>query len=341
MAGLQRSNRPFFVPIRLSMKKISLLTSLLFPAAALLAQPDKKMVDEAKSSKKIEADTSKKGEWKIGGSLLVNFSQQNSSYWIGATEDFAMTLGGAANLYANQVCNGHYWDNTLKTNYGLVRNKSQGRRKTSDFIDLYSKYGHYINNSHTLAIAGILNARSQFTNGYDYSDSIKRRTSGFFAPANVLITPGLEWRPASYFNLFASPAAARWVIVSNRPYSYSYPGGIRPDGSQQQPISKAYGVDPAQKVDIQFGAFASASFNKDIIKNVNYTSRLDFYSDYLHNPQCVDVFWTNALLFKVNKWLGLSYSWNLAYDDDYRPAGQSGPRTQFLGTFGAGITGKF
>jgi hypothetical protein len=94
-------------------------------------------------------------------------------------------------------------------------------------------------------------------------------------------------------------------------------------------------------VDAQFGAFLSAKFDKEILKNVAYTSRLDFYSNYRRNPENIDIFWTNSLLFKVNKLLTLSYNWNIAYDDDYIPEGESGPRTQFLGTFGIGLSAKF
>jgi hypothetical protein len=102
-----------------------------------------------------------------------------------------------------------------------------------------------------------------------------------------------------------------------------------------------YGVDPVRKVDFQVGAFISANFTKEILKNVSYTSRLDLYSNYLDKPQNIDVFWTNNLLFKVNNWLGITYQWNIAYDDNYSPIGKNGPRTQFLGNLGIGVKGKF
>jgi hypothetical protein len=225
--------------------------------------------------------------------------------------------------------------------YAFTNNQSQGFIKTSDFWDLYSKYGRDISKKGDMYLAFIGSFRSQFTDGFNYDLDPRRRTSGFFAPAIILLTPGFEWRPNKYFSLFASPIGARWVIVSNDPYSYSFPGGIRPDGSQESPISLLYGVDPEKKVDAQFGAFVSAKFKKEVIKNVTYSSRLDLFSNYLNNPENIDIFWTNNLIFKVNKWLALSYLWNVAYDDDFVPEGVAGPRTQFLGTFGIGLAGKF
>jgi hypothetical protein len=317
------------------------LLMAVLSSTTLFAQPDKKMVDEVLTDKKLAADTSKKDPWKFGGTLALNLNQQTSSYWIGSSEDFAFTVGATADLYGNMEKGRSHWDNTLKMAYGFQENESQGSRKTSDFIDLYSKYGVSINDSGTLAFSVLANIRTQFTDGYDYDQTPKRRTSGFFAPANILLTPGIDWRPKKYFSLFFSPAAAKWILVTNEPYSYVYQGGIKPDGTQEQPISEIYGVDPVRKVDFQFGAFLSASFNKELLKNVVYSSRLDLYANYLRNPGNIDVFWTNTLAFKLNKWLAITYQWNVAYDDDYVPTGESGPRTQFLGILGIGVTAKF
>ncbi len=314
---------------------------LLFPAAgtnSLWAQKTAtQLVDEQTKSKAIAADTSKKKPWKIGGAITFNLTQQNSAYWIGVQESFALNVGLATDIYANRSWKRGTWDNTFKASYAYQNNQTQGLRKTADFFDLYSKYGRWLNSRNTLQASLIFNLRSQFSDGYDYNKTPRRRVSDFFAPANILLTPGLDWRPAKYFSLFFSPIAARWVVVSNDPYSYS----TNPPPPGEKPLAELYGVNPEEKVDAQFGAFLSAKFDKEILKNVAYTSRLDFYSNYRRNPENIDIFWTNSLLFKVNKLLTLSYNWNIAYDDDYIPEGESGPRTQFLGTFGIGLSAKF
>ncbi len=321
----------------------AVLPSLLFFQTLSSAgqQNITKTIDEAVASKEMAADTSKKGPWKVGGIIALNLSQQNSAYWVGANEKFALNVGSSADLYANYAMKRNTWGNTLKMSYAFTHTESQGVRKTSDFIDLYTKYGRDVSKKGKTFVALIGNFRSQFTDGYDYSLDPRRRTSDFMAPATILLTPGLEWRPSKHFSFFASPVGARWVVVSNDPYSYSYPGGIRPDGSKEDPISELYGVDPEEKIDGQFGAFVSAKFDKEVVKNVVYTSRLDLFSNYLNEPQNIDIYWTNNLIFKVNKWLVLSYQWNIAYDDDFIPEGVKGPRTQYLGTFGIGVATKF
>lgn len=78
----------------------------------------------------------------------------------------------------------------------------------------------------------------------------------------------------------------------------------------------AYGVDPGNKSKNEIGAFLSADFNKEIAKNVVYKSRLDAFSNYKSNPQNVDIFWTNVLALKVNKYLSANVVLDLLYDDD-------------------------
>jgi len=318
-----------------------ILIPVSFLVLGVQAQEIRKKVDEQLVNKEIAADTSKKSKIKLGGIVGVSLNQQNSSYWVGANEKFALNVGLSADLYANAALKKGNWNNTLKMNYAWVNNQSQGLRKTSDFIDLFSKYGRRLHKDGKLSLSAIGNLRTQFSNGYDYELTPRRRTSGFFAPATILFTPGLEWKPTGKFSLFMSPLAARWVIVSNDPYSYSFPNGIKPDGTREKPIAELYGVDPEKKSEGQFGAFISANLKTELVKNVSYSSRLDLYSNYLSNPQNIDLFWTNSLVLKVNKWLGVSYQFNLAYDDDFRPEGESGPRMQFLGILAIGVTSNF
>src|ERR1700733_14223059 len=111
------------------MKKAAMLMLSIASATILFAQPNKKMADDALASKKMEADTAKKGAWKKGGIIAINLNQQTSSYWIGATEKYSLNLGASADLYANMARKKNTWDNTLKLNYAFQNTQSQGERK--------------------------------------------------------------------------------------------------------------------------------------------------------------------------------------------------------------------
>ena len=55
-----------------------------------------------------------------------------------------------------------------------------------------------------------------------------------------------------------------------------------------------------------------AHFREDI----SYTMRLDLFSNFLNNPENIDVYSDHVLMLKINPWLTTSISATLIYDDD-------------------------
>lgn len=295
------------------------------------------------------ADTSKKPNkngWITGGLISINLAQVSNSNWIASGGDkFSMTVASSFNLYANRKWKRNTWENALDVQYGIVNTTTLGLRKVNDRLDFISKYGYLPAKWKKVSISSLVQLRSQLANGFEYDymgTTTKRRNSGFFAPAYITLAPvGLDWKPNSWFSLFGSPAVARWTIASNDPYSYASPTGNF-NGKRETPLATLYGVDTLHPVRGEFGAFVTATFKKDIMKNVNYYSKLDLYSNYLKNPQNVDVFWTNQFKLKVNKWIQVSYTIDMLYDDDVknpvRPTRANG--LQLLSTLGVGFAAK-
>ena len=291
----------------------------------------------------------KKG-WIRGGLLNLNLTQVSNSNWIAAGGDkFSLSVATSLNLYATKKWDRKKWENVLDINYALINTTSLGVRKVNDRLDFISKYSYEPKNWKNLSVASLLQLRSQLTSGYEYDyfgTTVKRRNSGLFAPAYITVAPiGLDWHPMEWFSVFASPVVARWTIVSNDPYSYVSPNGVF-NGKPETPLAELYGVDPARKNKGEFGAFITATFKKDIATNVNYYSKIDLYSNYLKNWQNVDLFWTNQIKMKVNKWLQVSYTLDLLYDDDVKQK-QTDPNTspksvglQVLSTLGVGFAVK-
>jgi hypothetical protein len=73
---------------------------------------------------------------------------------------------------------------------------------------------------------------------------------------------------------------------------------------------------------------------------VNFQSKFELFSDYLKNPQNVDVDWQNLFTMKINDWLATGVTAHLIYDDDIKITdknGETGPRTQFKEMFVLGL----
>lgn len=280
--------------------------------------------------------------WTTEGMFSFNVGHGGSRNWAAGSERFS--LQGAANLnyQANRTWRKNIWENNWDLSYALVNTNKLGFRKTDDKIDFTSWFRHSISSNNKVGVGAWFNLRSQFHHAYDYSETPKRRISGLMAPGYLTLGPGIDVRP-KLFELFVSPLAARLILFTNRPYSFNYQGGIKPDGSREIPLSWHYNVDPERKVRFELGGLVSAKFKKDIAKNVSYRTRVDVFSNYVDDPQNFDIFWNNMFYMKVNKWLNVNYSFDLIYDDDVRLFGPTKNKsaTQLRSQLGVGFAAKF
>lgn len=343
------------------MKKLVIAHILLGYCIATLAQDPTIKEIQKEVERKLERDTV--SGWRKGGVISLNIGQGSSHNWAAGAEKFSFSTASAVSVFVNRTEGKYYWNNMLDLGYAIVNTHSQGSRKTDDRIDFYTKAGRDISN--TVSLAGVVNFRTQFTKGYSYDYLVKgqrRVTSLFLAPAYLIVAPGIDWHPRAYFSLFFSPVSLRMVIVANDPKSYYYPGGVIPTGGFEVPLSVLYGVDPESKVRTEVGGFLSANFNKEVVKNVSYKSRLDLYSNYLQSsrfvvtgpdqideskiassPEKIDIFWSNLIAMKVNKFLIVTYNFDLIYDDDVRQFGpnRTSAGTQLRSLLAVGFSVKF
>ena len=284
-----------------------------------------------------------KNGWKSGGLLSVNVGQGGSRNWAAGSERFSLQGAAALNYWANRDWRKNLWETTVDLSYAVINTNSLGVRKTDDKIDVVSMFRHGVGKNKVVGIGAWFNMRTQFHDGFDHKETPKKRISGIMAPGYLTLAPGFDIRTAkSCWSLFVSPAASRLIVFTNRPYSFNYQGGVKPDGTQEVPLAWHYGVDPERKVRYDLGFLASAKIQCDVAKNVAYKTRVDAFSNYLDDPQNIDVFWNNSIHMKVNKWLMVSYNFDLIYDNDVRLFGplHNESATQLRSQLGVGVAAK-
>ena len=311
----------------LTAMKIPFLGAFILLSLNGLAQDGsiKKLQSESsRTIKKDPADTIPQ-VWKKGGIYTINLSQGSLSNWAAGGDNFSISVNSYLGLHAFYKKGHHSWDNTFDFNLGYVNTTSLGARKNDDRLDILSKYGHRL--TEKLNLAGLVNFRSQLFDGYTYSDDKKTFSSAFLSPAYLIVSPGIDWKPDGYFSLFVSPITARWVIVKDDTLS----------------AKGVYGVDPGEHSILEFGAFLTANYLRDLSPNVTYKARLDLFSNYRHNPKNIDVFMTNMLALKISKVFSASWNIDLIYDDDVRIFGenQSSAALQVKSIIGFGLQLKF
>ncbi len=283
--------------------------------------------------------------WRKGGIISVNFNQVSLSNWA-AGGDNAIALNTLVSVFANYKHKKIAWDNNLDLAYGIIKQGDQNMQKNEDKIDLTSKIG-YDAYKGKWYYTFLFNFKSQFAKGYAYPND-STIVSQFGAPAYVLGSIGMDYKPNDKFSLFISPLTAKFTIVND----------------QNLADAGSYGVDPAEfdalgnkikdgkTLRAEFGAYLNAKFQKEIITNVNLMTKLELFSNYADNPQNVDVNWQVLLAMKVNKYISASVYTQLIYDDNtpvplYEGSGLNktvagfGPRTQFKEVLGIGLSYKF
>jgi hypothetical protein len=273
-----------------------------------------------------ETDTVK--SWTTGGVFSLNIAQSSFTNWAAGGQN-SVALNGLINLSASYKKGKSAWDNALTVGYGKMSQKGSdlGWVKTDDRIDLQSKYGRQA--TEKWYYSALFSFKTQMAPGYNYPNTTDK-ISDLLAPGYLLFSLGMDYKPSPVFSAFFSPVTSKNTIVRDEYLS----------------SLGAFGVEPGKKFRSELGAYVNLMFKKDeIVKNVNFMSKLDLFSNYLHNPQNVDVSWENLLVLKVNKFISATVNTLLIYDDDIlimTPEDEVGrQRTQFKEVIGVGFTYKF
>jgi hypothetical protein len=279
-----------------------------------------------------QADTTAKDTvWRKGGLLSLNLTQVSLTNWAAGGLN-SISGNSIVSLFANYKRGKKSWDNSLDLAYGLVRQGKEGDvLKTDDKIDLSSKYG--LKASGDWYYAALLNFKSQFAPGYNYpNDSVA--ISRFLAPGYLLFSLGMDYKPNDFFSLFISPITARLLIVNDEDLS----------------DAGAFGVDSGEVIKSEFGAYLKAAYNKDLNPTLNLKTSVDFFSNYLEEPQHIDINFQMLLSIKVSKFISASISAQVLYDHDTKIAvyksddvtiDHFGPRTQIKEVLAIGFAYKF
>ena len=271
-------------------------------------------------------DTIRVGNWEITGKISMNLSQSYFSNWsMGGTS--SLTTIGRYTMSANFVKNKHSYTNWLDLSLGYTLFQDETPLKTEDKLEYITSYRYELHKHWYFTVMGRF--ASQFAPGYDYSVDSSNYISKFLAPAIIDLGPGIMYKPVDWFWVNLSPMNARWLIVNDQGLADLGSFGLDP-----AVVDTATGavITHASKVKTMFGAKLTMVAAKEVYKNITLGTKLELFSDYLDNPQAIDVNWQVLVGLKVNDWLNVDIQTTLLYDEDIMITdkdGNTGPRTQF------------
>lgn len=301
-----------------------------------------KLQAEAAKLQSIAADTVK--PWKIGGVVSVNGQQVSLTNWAAGGNN-SISVAGLVNIFAKYKKGKSTWDNNLELGYGVI-NQGDNKKwwKNDDKIQFSTKFGHQISKKWYLTALG--DFRTQFTNGYNYpNDSVY--ISKFMAPGYALAALGFDYKPDNHFSAFIAPITGKFTFVNDEVLARSGAFGVQKEIS----YIDSTGIVITQKYKThreEFGAYVKLQYQTKVMENITFQTVLELFSNYLHNPQNIDVNWSTLTTFKVNKFISATLATQLIYDDDIKvlrntgdQKGTVGPDVQFKQVLGVGFTYKF
>lgn len=312
----------------MDMKKIVLVLVMISISGFITAQEIQKVAKAKQDVLAVTGDSVK--HWYITGSGNLAFSQAAFSNWAAGGEN-SVGLTAFFNMKANYKKGKHVWGNTIDLGYGFqfLGNKGNTRfTKTNDKLELTSAYGYQISKDEKWYVTLLVNFRTQFAEGFNYPDD-STVISKFMSPGYLIAGVGVTYAPVKWFYVYLSPCSGRFTFVLDKALS----------------DSGSFGVERGKKIKGEFGPYLRADMNKDLAKNINLSTTLELFTDYLNKFGNIDVNWSLRLTMNVNKWLAASIATQLIYDDDIMikttPTSEPGPRTQFKELLGIGLTYKF
>ncbi|WP_375238071.1 DUF3078 domain-containing protein [Aurantibacter sp.] len=292
------------------MKKITFIFALLIGAASMNAQ-------------ETVQDSTKQG-WTRGGNLALTFNQSafNNEWTYGGVGN--MTGNILINYDMNYVKGDYIWDNKLIADYGVNKNDGADKfTKNNDRLELNSVAGKKAKGF--WFYSAYLNARTQMDRAEDGS-------THFFSPAYFQFGPGILWKKSDNLNVNMSPAAAKLIVVHDE---YTDVGDNQAAIDAFNEVTY-FGVEANKTTRFELGASVRGYYKFNLMENISFENILGLYSNYLEDPQNVDVDYTANIVMSINKYISTNLTFQAIYDDN---ANRNG--FQIREAFGLGFNYKF
>jgi hypothetical protein len=297
------------------MRKFLLLYMLASPIISW-AQPVLNPISQEEGAMRTLAPIQDTG-WYFKLSSSINTTQSYLKNWAaGGNSSFNVTgIFNSVVLYRKDK---RAWDNAVNLSYGRsIVDFSIPSIKTEDKFDFSSKYGQQASKNWYYSF--LLSVRSQVAPGYTtlpsgLPDYNKGKVSDLFAPAYAVGALGMDYKPKKGVSAFFAPLTYRATFVMNADLANAGQFGVTPA------VRDVNGniLTPGKHRRNEIGGYIRLNYTNVILENVNWTSKLELFSNYSKNPENVDVNWENNFNMKVNKYLSVTISAQVIYDDDIR-----------------------
>jgi hypothetical protein len=286
------------------------LLFLLLLSSFTISLSAQKVIDAKDAVKEMaKAKDAKEGWVKVGG-IGLNMNLLNLINPRVGAGDNQVGIGGVLNYSANLIKDKLLWDNKFLVQLATIKASNDPWTKATDVLQGTTQVGYKVADKWYVAGLGDLQTQLLSTYGTNYikkqtiGGKIQNLTGKLFAPAILKIAPGVIYKPTENLRFLFSPVAYKGVFVGN--------DEIAKQGSFIPIVNNQF-----KKSDHQVGAELRMDLAKKFLDGkLAYVTTLDLYSNYLRDPQNVDVEWYNSLDFALIKGISVNFRSDWFYDHD-------------------------
>ncbi|HIA06992.1 MAG TPA: DUF3078 domain-containing protein, partial [Flavobacteriales bacterium] len=223
--------------------------------------------------------------WDKGCIVTSNLSQTSLWNWAAGGQS-SVAITGLLSAYATETTGGGLWENNFDLAYGVLKQgNTKAWWKTDDKIDLTSKYGKKA--SGKWYYAALLNFKTQLAPGYNYPDD-STKISDLLAPGYVIVALGVENKPEKEFGLYVAPLTLKLSMVNDQELADAGAFGVEKAIYDETTGAKISG---GKKTRSELGCYARVFYARDVMENVTLKTELDLFSNYVDEPENIDVNW--------------------------------------------------
>jgi hypothetical protein len=239
--------------------------------------------------------------WKLHSETSLILNQASLTNWVKGGESSistAMDMTGYADY--NNKEHKLSSNNFIRLKLGFLKSGENPIRKNIDLLETNSKFNHKAFGK--FDFSAIMLIKTQIASGFIYSNSDNSRTlvSKFLNPAVFTFGLGLDYKPDKTTSVNFSPLSYKSTFMTDTVH-----------------IDKAkYGIPKSRKSLNEPGVSLMITNEYDPVKTIKIINRLQLFTNYIHNPQNVDVDWEMIATAKINWFTDVRFNTHLIFDDD-------------------------
>jgi hypothetical protein len=257
-----------------------------------------------------------KSHWKEINTVSLDISEVAFVNWSsGGSNSISGLLGLEAQR--NYKKDHMLWENRGVLRYGVNKQQNQSLRKTDDILELKSRFGFRKDKKSNWYYSANFSFATQFTNGYNYSNSNSQPISKFMAPAYMFLGIGTVYgEHIEEFSAYLSPLTLKSTFVLDQNLADAGAFGVTPATYDAFENKLTDGDNSREEV----GILVTSAYENVLMENISIRTLMSIYTDYLNDFGNLDIDWEVNFKFKVNEYIRATMGSHLKYDNDVKTA---------------------